>query len=61
MKTHEIQRKAVSHPRSMQPKLKNLQKNFDQLVAYFTYETGNLPSETTIVELLEWINFQISH
>ena len=37
-----------------------MHRSFDELLAVFIYETGRLPSETTLTKLLEWLYEQIS-
>jgi len=33
---------------------KTLHKCFDELIADFISETGRMPSETTVMDLIEW-------
>ena len=39
--------------------LEELYKNLDQVTAYFSYQTGGLPSRTTVLELLTWVRGEI--
>jgi hypothetical protein len=37
----------------------SLSKSLDELTARFLRETGKLPSDTTVVELMNWVNEKI--
>lgn len=39
--------------------LEELYKGLDQMVAYFSYQTGKLPSRTTVLELLTWVKGEV--
>jgi len=40
---------------------RELQHNLDELTAYFIQDTGKLPSQRTIIELLEWLKEKIDN
>ena len=43
----------------IQQRYQELQRNLDEVTAYFIQDTGNFPSKSTILELMEWIDTQI--
>ncbi len=42
-------------PEEQKENYENLAKSLDELSARYIRETGNLPSNTTIMELMEWV------
>lgn len=43
----------------IQQRYQELQRNLDELTAYFIQDTGSFPSKSTILELMKWIDTQI--